>query len=402
MFHFYKIFILICVGEIIFSLPFHISRFFRPSFLNTFGITNTELGDLFSSYGIFSFLSYFPGGLLADRFSFRKLISLSLFLTGLGGIYLYTIPSTSGLFILFSYWGITTILLFWAPLIKATKDWGADKNQGIAFGILDGGRGLVASGMASIILIFFTTEISQSGIQSIILFYTTLTFLFSIISYFSLSSETVQIDQSDKMNLTHLKELLKNQNLWLISFIIVCAYCGYKALDNYGLFANQVLGMTEVESSKFVTYMSYSRVIVAVFIGFLADRLNASKVLTILFSTLTLFFFLLPFYNSSLMTIILLNLVITVIAIYGLRAIYFALIQESNIKNEYTGTAVGIISVVGYTPDIFFASITGRILDSANPQIAFERYFLFLGFLTLIGVLSSYKILKNNQRNNYV
>jgi len=400
MTHFYKIFILICVGEIIFSLPFHISRFFRPSFLNTFGITNTQLGDLFSSYGIFSFLCYFPGGLLADKFPFRKLISLSLFLTGLGGLYLYTIPSTIGLFILFSYWGVTTILLFWAPLIKATKDWGADKNQGIAFGILDGGRGLVASGMASIILIFLANEVSKSGIQQIILFYTTLTFLFSIISFFTLSPEKVKSDSKDKMNLAHLKELLKDQNLWLISFIIICAYCGYKAIDNYGLYANQVLGMSELESSKFVTYISYSRVVVAIMIGFLADRINTSNVLSILFAISIAVFFIIPSLSSSLISIILINLFITVIAIYGLRAIYFALIQESNIKNEYTGTAVGIISVVGYTPDIFFASITGRILDSAEPETAFQRYFVLLGIISIIGVISSFKILKNNQRIN--
>jgi len=398
MTHFYKIFILICVGEIIFSLPFHISRFFRPSFLNTFGITNTQLGDLFSSYGIFSFLSYFPGGLLADKFPFRKLISLSLFLTGLGGLYLYTIPSTTGLFLLFSYWGVTTILLFWAPLIKATKDWGADKNQGIAFGILDGGRGLVASGMASVIIFFLANEVSSTGIKQIILFYTTLTFLFSIISFFTLSPEAVQSDSKDKMNLTHLKELLKDQNLWLISFIIICAYCGYKALDNYGLYVNQVLGMSELESSKFVTYISYSRVVVAIIIGFLADRVNTSKVLSILFALSIAIFFIIPTLSSSLIPTILINLFITVIAIYGLRAIYFALIQESNIKNEYTGTAVGIISVVGYTPDIFFASITGRILDSAEPEIAFHRYFVLLGIISIIGVISSFKILKNNQR----
>jgi sugar phosphate permease len=397
MSHFYKILILICVGEIIFSLPFHISRFFRPSFLNTFGITNTQLGDLFSSYGIFSFLSYFPGGLLADKFSFRKLISLSLFLTGLGGIYLYTIPSLTGLFFLFSYWGVTTILLFWAPLIKATRDWGADKNQGKAFGILDGGRGLVASGMASFILIFITKETS-SNINQIIIFYTTLTFLFSFISYLFLSPEKIQIKSEDKMNLNHLQNLIKNQNLWLISFIIICAYCGYKSLDNYGLYANQVLGMTEVESSKFVTYISYSRVIVAILIGFLADRVRVSKVLIFLFLALVFSFTILPMLNNIYIWLIFLNLSITVVAIYGLRAIYFALIQESNIKNEYTGTAVGIISLVGYTPDIFFASITGRILDSAQPEIAFQRYFIFLGIISALGVLSTYKIFINNKR----
>ncbi len=396
MHHFYKIFILICAGEIIFSLPFHITRFFRPSFLNVFGITNTQLGDMFSSYGVLSFLSYFPGGVIADRFSFRKLISLSLFLTALGGLYLYTIPSATGLYFLFSYWGITTILLFWAPLIKATKEWGADKSQGMAFGILDGGRGLVASALASIILIFLSHEVSKSGIQQIILFYTTLTFLLAVISFFFLKIDHTQGDDTEKFNFQHFKEIISNQNIWLIALIIVVSYCGYKGLDNYGLYTYQVLGMSEIDSSKFVTYMSYTRVFIAILIGFLADKLKASKMLSLLFLFLVIAFIATPFLERSLTILILANLVLTVVAIYGLRAIYFALIQESRIEDKYTGTAVGIVSVVGYTPDIFFASVTGRILDSGTPEVAFRNYFFILGAICLIGLIASFRVFANN------
>ena len=39
---------LVLAGELVFSLPFHTIRFFRPTFLDVFGISNTELGDLFA------------------------------------------------------------------------------------------------------------------------------------------------------------------------------------------------------------------------------------------------------------------------------------------------------------------------------------------------------------------
>ena len=35
---------LIIVGEMVFALPFHVSRFFRPSLLEDFNYSNTELG----------------------------------------------------------------------------------------------------------------------------------------------------------------------------------------------------------------------------------------------------------------------------------------------------------------------------------------------------------------------
>jgi predicted MFS family arabinose efflux permease len=61
------ILVLILAGEMIFSLPFHTARFFRPTLLEVFGFSNTQLGDAFAIYGITAMLAYFPGGALADH-----------------------------------------------------------------------------------------------------------------------------------------------------------------------------------------------------------------------------------------------------------------------------------------------------------------------------------------------
>ncbi len=76
------IFCLVMAGEMIFGLPFHVVRYFRPTFMDVFNMKNAELGDAMAIYGITAMLSYFPGGVLADRFSARKLMSISLLATG--------------------------------------------------------------------------------------------------------------------------------------------------------------------------------------------------------------------------------------------------------------------------------------------------------------------------------
>jgi len=63
---------LVIAGEINFGLPFHTARFFRPTLLEVFGFTNTQLGDLFAVYGVTAMISYFPGGAIADRFPARS------------------------------------------------------------------------------------------------------------------------------------------------------------------------------------------------------------------------------------------------------------------------------------------------------------------------------------------
>ena len=141
-------FALVVAGEAVYSLPFHVTRYFRPTFLEVFGFSNTDLGRAQAVYGVVGMLAYFPGGPLADRFSARKLLAISLVLTAAGGLYMATIPGVVGMGILWGYWGITSVLLLWAAMIRATREWGGSRDQGKAFGILDGGRGVVAVVMA--------------------------------------------------------------------------------------------------------------------------------------------------------------------------------------------------------------------------------------------------------------
>ncbi len=149
MTRFFTMFALVMAGEAIFGLPFLVARIFRPTLLDVFGITNLQLGTAFSVYGVVAMLAYFPGGALADRFSARMMMTGALAVSALGGIYYATVPSVAGLKLLFGFWGLTTILFFWAAMIRATRVWGGAEDQGKAFGILDGGRGLLAAVLAS-------------------------------------------------------------------------------------------------------------------------------------------------------------------------------------------------------------------------------------------------------------
>ena len=144
---------LILAGEMVFALPFQPGRFFRPTMLEVFDFTNTQLGDLFALYGIAAMLSYFPGGAIADHFSARSLLTTSLIATALGGLYMATIPGPVGMAVLYAFWGVTTIFLFWGALIRATREWGGRSEQGMAFGLLEGGRGLTAAISASLLVV---------------------------------------------------------------------------------------------------------------------------------------------------------------------------------------------------------------------------------------------------------
>ena len=71
---------LIIVGELIFALPFHVSRFFRPGLIEDYNYNNLSLGISFSIYGFTALICYVPGGYIADKIEPKYLLSSSLLL----------------------------------------------------------------------------------------------------------------------------------------------------------------------------------------------------------------------------------------------------------------------------------------------------------------------------------
>lgn len=412
------ILLLILAGEVIFGLPFHTFRFFRASFLEVFSLSNAQLGDTFAVYGVMAMLSYFPGGTLADRVSPRKLMSFSLFATAVGGLYFATIPGYLGIRLLFGYWGVTTILLFWAAMIKATREWGGDTSQGRAFGILDGGRGLVAAIISSIAVLVFSLSVAQNssqlteserqlGVQSVIYFYTAMTFLSAALTWLFIPAEQSTQLSSSSQSFNAILRVIKLKNTWVQAFIIICAYCGYKGIDNYALYAVSVLKMSELEASQISSLAAYIRPIAAIGAGFLADRFISSRIIIVGFLVALICYILMytidpavSFSTSSVAyVVIFINLVISMLAVFAIRGVYFSLVAESKVSTKHTGTAVGVISVLGFTPDIFFASVSGRILDANVGLVGFQNYFLFLSTFAVVGILSTTLFVKF-QRNN--
>ncbi|MGI9248196.1 MAG: MFS transporter [Woeseiaceae bacterium] len=390
---------LVFAGEIIFGLPFHTARFFRPTLLETFGFTNTQLGDVFAVYGVLAMIAYFPGGVLADRFSARFLLTVSLVATGAGGFYMATYPGTWGMALLYGYWGITTILLFWAALIRATREWGGITSQGRAFGILEGGRGVAAAIFATLgiaVLAWYlpddptlaNDEERRAAFRAVILLYSGAAFATAILTWF-LVPPVKRVGDSSQ-SLFHGAAVVATRPLvWAQAAVIICAYCGYKGLDNYSLYAVQVLGMDEVEAAKLSAYGAYIRPVAAVVAGILADRWSAGKTIGLCFAVLLLTYALLSIALpvGSGLVLIYANILVSFFAVFALRGVYFALLEENKTPAFLTGAVAGMVSFVGYTPEIFFSPITGRILDATPGVGGHQNYFLFLAGVAAVGIV---------------
>lgn len=400
----YYLALLILAGEAVFILPFVLPRIFRPTVLDVFELDNTQLGLCFSVYGIVALVSYLLGGPLADKYPPRKLMALALWMTALGGLVFATFPSYGVLQVLYGYWGFTTIFLFWAPMIKATRVWGGTTSQGKAFGLLDGGRGLTGFLFGLLGVLIFSFLISenvesaslierQEAFKYVIYCSAGIITLIGILTWFFMKSgEDEKEILLEQISMGQIISVLKLPSVVLLMVIILCAYVGYKITDILSQYANEVMLYDEVKSAQVGTFLQFLRPTTGIILGLIVDRFRISLVLVFSFVTSIIggVLFATGIIAPTTTALFFISVIIIAVGVYSARALYFAVMQEGKIPLVLTGTAVGLISVMGYTPDIFAGPAYGYLLDAhRGEELGHQNVFWMLTGFAIIGAVAS-------------
>ena len=399
-----SMFALIIAGEAIFLLPFILMRVFKPVIREAFLISDAQIGEAQALYGITAVVSYFFGGFIADKWEARKLLFLSLILTATGGFWMTMIPSIFALKMLYAFWGISTILFFWAALIKATRQWGNENNQGLSFGLLDGGRGFFAATIAlsgAAILSFFfpengsvTLEHKVTTLQYIIGSITFIVFLVALLVWKTLPKQENATTESKEFQFDVKKtlSLIIKPKVIYHSLIIFCAYSAYKLTGTYGTYARDVWGFSLEKATYFAVFIQYIRPIAAITIGWIADKFLPSKMIIPCFTILILTSGILGLgiFKDQPIFLSFTFFIFMALGTYALRGLYFAIIEETRTPLQLTGTLVGIISVVGFTPDIFMSLFVGYMLGDSPTIIEYQNLFSYFTIIPIIGLLATF------------
>lgn len=397
--------LLILSGEAIFILPFVFPRVFRPTVLDVLELENVELGLCFSVYGLVAMVSYVLGGPLADKYQPRKLIAVALWMTALGGFLFAQYPDMWVLQMVYGWWGFTTIFLFWAAMIKATRIWGGTNSQGKAFGFLDGGRGLTGGLFSLLGVVVFSFFLSESpevadlndrkeAFTYVIYSASIIIVLIGILVWLFMKTD---VDE-EKVILEHIswqdiKQVLKLPSVWLLMVIILCGYVGYKITDIVSQFAEEVMLYNQVESAKVGTLLQFLRPTTGILVGLIADKLKITWLLFMSF-VLTLIggvLFASGVIAPTTTLLFFMSVVVIAAGVYAIRALYFGVMQVGKIPMTLTGTAVGLISLIGYTPDVFAGPAYGMLLD-AHPgeELGHQHVFWMLSAFAFVGGLAAW------------
>ena len=380
---------LVWAGESIYLLPYALRRDYGGVLIDTLGLAGeAELGAYYSFFGGLTLVAYLLGGRLADRVSPRVLIPLSLVLTALGGGLLATFPQNdSGLYALFVLWALSTILTFWAALIKATRTLGGDDAQGRVFGFLDGGRGLVAAVLASLGLqLFAAAGEGTSGLRAVIALYGGACLVGALLATVALRASSATGTPRRRSGWADLSAVLRRPDVWLLGGVIFFAYAAYYGTFYFAGHARASYGADEASAAGVSVAALWLRPIVPLVAGVAADRSSAGRVTIFAFLLLVVGFGSLSVLPTTQgLALLAVQAAVVAGAAFALRGVYYALLAEGGVPAELTGTAVGVVAVIGYTPDVLTPYFFGVLLDAQPGAAGYRSLFGLLALGSLAG-----------------
>ena len=397
--------LLACGAGFIFQLPFIRETFYIP-IQTAMGLTNAQMGSLNSWYAIVATPAYFLGGIVADRFSPKIMLTFSFVSTGLLGLWFSAFPGYAASQLIFALMGFTTVMTYWSSVIKAVRMLGTSEEQGRLFGLQEGLRGFLNAGLVFVMTAVYARFASNVvGAAWAIRLCAILLLVIGVLCWFVIDNpQTGTQTESLKELLTGTLHCMKLPRVWLLTGIVFTAYCVYGLMSYINTYAVSVCGMTETAAASLGGIRYLLQGVGGVVGGFLADKIHSRlKVISISGGILAVSwaaFIFIPGTPAMLGPVIA-NFFIGVILVYAIRSQYFADIDDAGLDMRITGRVSGILSTYGYLPDVFMFTLVGSWLDGAAGKAGYNKVFLcaaIMGVLCMIISAVLLRVVKKNKK----
>ncbi|MBN3726662.1 MFS transporter [Burkholderia sp. Ac-20379] len=374
----------------------YLRQVYQPTMLAFFHIDDVQLGLLYSTLGTLFLVSYLPSGWLADRISPRYLICFSLIGTGALGFVYATAPAFTTLMAVFGGWGITTGLTFWAAVIKRVNMIAGANEQGRFFGLLDGGRGLVEALLATIAISIFAYVTRHhdgsdaGGFKLVVHMYAVICIVLGVAIGFVRDPRPAQAAGATARRgalLADLRTLAANPSLWLVAAIVFCGYQVFWATYSFSAYLHEGgFGLSTTAAGFITTLKLWMRPVGGIGGGFLGDRFSRVSVLAGALVLAALSLVGLATVPAATPQLLLVVLVLFIgILTYAVRGLYWSLLDDCRVPAHCSGLAIGLISVLGYSPDVFVPLINGYATQNFPGAAGYQLYFGYIAAVALVG-----------------
>lgn len=381
----------------------YLREVFYEQVLQVLGINNAQLGLLSSAVGIASMVGYFFGGFLADRISSKKLVTLSCFIGGLLTLWYMTYPPFYVLLFIHVALALDGTLIFWAAYIRIVRILGGKEGQGKYYGFSEGMRSLFGVILPFIALaIMENLAVARTGYRVVLLYYAICYFVAGILAYLLIVDVQDEYGEKTVIRKQDYVELLKSPGLWLVAILIFGTYSVF-ALQSYTTpYMSEVYGISSATVGSVAIFRQYGLGLLAMPVfGMVADKIKSSTKMSIIgliiLITCSVAMFLYPTKGSPLIIILLVMAIGFFVS--GVRGVYYATMNEARISKALSGTAIGIISAIGFSPDAFMFSQVGGWLDRYPAEQAYKMVFVYMSAMIAVAICAGVGILSLARKN---
>ena len=365
----YGTLLLLATGAgIIFQLPYIRETFYVP-IQNAMNLSNAHMGLLSSGYATMSLFSYFIGGIIADKFSARKLLTFSFIATGALGLWFSTFPGYTISRVIFVLMGISTIITYWSACIKATRMLGTEEEQGRLFGLQEGLRGIMNALLVFGMTAAFTHFADEvAGASAAIKVCSIVVIIIGILNFIFIEDTKKEENSESFIEVTKgMFKALLIPRVWLLVAIVFTAYSVYGLIAYATTFAQKFYGLSAASAATLGGIRYLIQGAGGIVGGFLADKLKSRFKVIIggcIGLALSFGLFIVVPSKASLCVMVVANFFVGLFFIYAVRSQYFAVHDDAGIPLNMSGRVSGIASCLGYTPDIFMYTLVGSWMDN--------------------------------------
>jgi MFS family permease len=396
--HYFQFALVVLAAGAIYPLVY-LRTNYQASMLEVFGITLPQLNNIYSILGLVFVAGYIPSGFLSDKFSAKKLLAISLAGTAAGGFWFAQVPQFSSVVVIFAIWGIFSVFTFWSAHLKLVKLLSTKEEEGRFFGILDGGRGVVEAVLASVALFIFAQILGQSldltdkraAIVAVIYMYSIVLAVVAVLIWFFVEEDSgrkVERTESERFRFADLPGLLKNKYLYLHGAIIFMGYTVFWTVYYIGGFLGTNIGVDPVMVGTITVIVLWMRPLGGVAGGFLADKIGKANTIMLALGGAAIALVAIAILPVTLGAGVFFAVAIVLgFFLYAIRGTYWSVLGDNGFRNVVLGSAIGVISFIGYMPDILLPQFNTLLFNTFGDTGGYNAYFLSSAGFAVIGIV---------------
>lgn len=399
--HKWALVVLISVGSSVIYAPMYLKNVFYDPLMNALGVTNADLGLMVSVYGITAMICYLPSGIVADKFRMRTLAWAGFIATAVL-VWVYALlPSLQICLLLFVLMGVTSILVWWGTRFKVIRLC-CEENEyaskiGISYSIY-GVAGLVL-GLVNAGIIAAVS--GTMGVQVMLIVIGAIIFVLGILSFFLIPDFKGEIDKNAKLfSVKEAVQAIKHPGVLWACAAYFCCYAVYQGATYTTPYLTQCFNADPNLVNVVGLIRTYGIGLIAgPVVGFIATKLKSpSKAILggFILSIAALIGFILFPQDPSGAVVASILVVVFGFTTYGAFSIGSSPLSEVKIPMAIFGTASGVLSVIGFLPDVFIHTWYGGMIDAQGTAafagiFGFEIMFAVIGCVCLVMLLRSIK-----------